>query len=245
MSAASSDAIQSQLRQNLSRIERNVLAACQRRNRDAKDVQLVVVTKSTDLKIVNELVALGQHALGENRPQQLIDRAGQLPSVVNWHLIGQLQRNKVRAVLPHVRLIHSVDSWRLLDRIEQVAEELNLQPNVLLQVNVSGEQTKSGFEPNELSTGLENVCKWRHVHVAGLMTMAPFTENEEVIRDTFSGLRQLRDELKSTLQSVALHELSMGMSHDYEIAIEEGATLIRIGSAVFEGCEDLGECRGQ
>lgn len=229
------------LQRNLESVRERMNAALRRAGRPAGSVRLVAVTKSVDLPVIRELLTLGACELGENRPQQLIDRAvslttlnSQLPNPPRWHLIGQLQRNKVRAVLPHVGLIHSVDSLRLLERIGQVAEELALLPRVLLQVNISGEASKSGFSPDDLRSLWEQLLAVKSVTVRGLMTMAPDTEDEGFIRKTFCGLRDLRDELERG-SSASLLELSMGMSQDFEIAIEEGATLVRLGSVLFTG----------
>ena len=204
--------------------------------------RMVAVTKYAAVEWVRELVNLGQTTLGESRPQQLVERAGQLGPEIEWHLIGTLQRNKVRAVLPHVSLIHSVDSLKLLERIDAVATELGLKPRVLLQVNVSGEASKQGFGPDDLLENWITIAARQHVTIAGLMTMAPLVDDPELARPTFVGLRQLRDELRRrTADPALLPELSMGMSNDFEIAIEEGTTLYRIGSLLFEGLETSGD----
>jgi hypothetical protein len=162
----------------------------------------------------------------------------ELPGLdVRWHLIGHLQRNKVRPVLPIAACVHSVDSLRLLERIDLLAAELQLRPRVLLEVNVSGEASKDGFPAAELRARSEQLGQYRHVRIDGLMTMAPYSENPESARSTFVGLRQLRDELVSSGELGGLPELSMGMSGDYEVGIEEGATIVRIGSRLFEGLE--------
>lgn len=232
-----SDPISHQLQANLRRVDELIAAACEKSGRTASDVQLVAVTKYTSLEVVERLVELGHVHLGENRPQQLIERSELLSDSVQWHLIGQLQRNKVRAVLPHVTLIHSVDLLRLLLHIDQVAEELNLKPRVLLQVNVSGEASKSGMSPDELRASWDELVACQNVSIQGLMTMAPLTDDVEVVRRTFAGLRELRDELRERKNGESLNHLSMGMSSDYEIALQEGATLIRLGSTIFSGCE--------
>jgi PLP dependent protein len=212
-------------------------AAAWARSGDKRPVpRLVAVTKYVEQAWVRELVALGHTVLGESRPQQLIERADLLGPGVEWHLIGTLQRNKVRAVLPHVALIHSVDSVKLLERIDTVAAELGLTPRVLLQVNVSGEGSKHGFTSAELVGHWNQVRSFKHVQIAGLMTMAPLADDPEDARPAFRALRELRDRLRSvTADNEALPELSMGMSHDFEVAIEEGATLYRIGSLLFDG----------
>lgn len=229
--------VHDRLAENLAGIRERIAAACLRSGRDPNDVTLIAVTKYTPLDRVRELVGLGHLTLGESRPQQLLERAGLLPSGVEWHLIGHLQRNKVRSILPVMALIHSIDSLRLLKRIDQVAGELGLRPRVLLQVNVSGERTKDGFPMAELETRWSEVLGYRHVEVRGLMTMAPLTEDDTLIRPVFRGLRELRDRLNVMSPEPCLRELSMGMSGDFDIAIEEGATLVRLGSLLFDGCE--------
>ena len=235
----SPDSIRNQLHENLARVRDQIEAACDRSGRNAESVQLVAVTKYTPHEVVSELVSLGHHILGENRPQQLIERAEQLSNDVNWHLIGQLQRNKVRSVLPHADLIHSVDSIKLLRRIDQIASELDLRPKVLLQVNVSGEDSKSGYSAETLKSQWEEITGFNQLKITGLMTMAPLTDDQTLIRNTFARLCELRDELNAHNEQLELTELSMGMSGDFEIAIEEGATLIRLGSALFAGCPSL------
>jgi pyridoxal phosphate enzyme (YggS family) len=228
--------LNTRLSDNLLAVRQRIAQACARCGREADEVQLVAVTKYAPWPAVLELAELGCRSFGESRPQQLLQRAELLPGV-DWHLIGHLQRNKVRGVLPAVTLIHSVDSWRLLERIEAVAEELQLAPRVLLEVNVSGEASKDGFDPDELQRGWGLTDQLVHTQVCGLMTMAPLTDEPEVARPVFRQLKRLRDELASRSPQLALRELSMGMSHDFEIAIEEGATLVRIGSSLFEGVE--------
>lgn len=211
-------------------------AACGRAGRDATSVTLVTVTKMARPEWIQALVDLGQTELAENRPQQLAERAAQVAGPVHWHLIGHLQRNKARRTLPLVSMIHSVDSLRLLTTIDQLAAELNLQPRVLFEVNVSGEASKDGFRREELLAVWSQLLACRHVRVEGLMTMAPLSDNPNDARPTFAGLRELRDELRSRSPAgVTLPHLSMGMSGDFEVAIEEGATLVRVGSALFEG----------
>ena len=217
----------------LTRIER----ACARAGRATNSVRLVAVTKYAKPEWIRGLIELGARDLGESRPQQLVDRVSQFGPDVHWHLIGPLQRNKVRRVLPLVELIHSIDSVRLLDAIDRIAAEENLQPRVLLEVNVSGEATKQGFAPEHLLAAASQLQGLQHVRIEGLMTMAPHTENAEEIRPVFRALRDLRDELAGRLKR-PLPELSMGMSNDFDIAIQEGATIVRVGSDLFAGLDD-------
>lgn len=234
-----SERIEAQLRENLSKVRLRISEACTRVGRSPDEVKLVAVTKYTPLEIVLAFIEIEQASLGENRPQQLIQRSQELPESVTWHLIGQLQRNKVRSILPFVKLTHSIDSLKLLAHVDRVAGELELRPQVLLQINVSGEESKSGFTPEEVYDARVKTSAFANVDVVGLMTMAPASDSESLIRDSFRGLRKLRDQLNQQSESIQLTELSMGMSSDFEIAIEEGATIIRLGSVLFAGCESL------
>ncbi|WP_166823693.1 YggS family pyridoxal phosphate-dependent enzyme [Thalassoroseus pseudoceratinae] len=231
------------LQQNLDQISGRIEAACHRSGRDRSDVQVIAVTKYARTEWVRELIRLGWTTLGEARPQQLVQRAEEfrddsdLPDV-HWHLIGHLQRNKVRPVLPIVEVIHSVDSLRLLDRIEFMADELQTRPKVLLEINIAEDSAKDGFSVDALIDEWPKLVERSSWQLDGLMTMAPHTDDETQIRKTFAALRTLRDRLREqTPDEPILHELSMGMSGDFEIAIEEGATMIRIGSALYEGLD--------
>lgn len=226
--------LQQRLADNLAAVRAEMQTACDRAGRSIDDVTLVAVTKYADLEWIRELAALGVAELGENRPQQLIERQEQLPAA-HWHLIGHLQRNKVRAVLPRTVLFHSVDSFKLLDRIGQIACELGLTPHVLLEVNVTGEESKDGFDAGTLLAELPQKPLPANVIVEGLMTMAPLADDPEQARPAFQRLRELRDQMHALRSDVALRSLSMGMSGDFAVAIEEGATHIRVGSRLFEG----------
>lgn len=228
------------LRSNVEQVRLRMQQACERAGRNPDSVRLVAVTKYARIEWVQALVQeLGFTDLAENRPQQLLARAALLPATVTWHLIGHLQSNKARAMLGAVRWIHSIDSFKLLTTLDRLAVDLREPPRVLLEVNVSGEASKDGFNAAQLETGWEAVLACRRLDICGLMTMAPLSADPEAARPTFRGLRELRDRL--TTQSagrLALPELSMGMTGDFEVAIEEGATLIRVGSALFEGLAD-------
>lgn len=221
---------------NCRRVHEQMAAACARAARDPAEVTLVAVTKYARLEWVQALVQQGELHLGESRPQQLIARAAELESSIHWHLIGSLQRNKVRALLPAVTLIHSVDSVRLLEAIDRIAGELGLVPRVLLEVNLTGEASKHGFDRTELLRDWPVIQSFSHVRIEGLMTMAAQATEAEMARPVFAGLRELRNELNSAGHAAPqLAHLSMGMSGDFEVAIEEGATLVRVGSALWEG----------
>ncbi|HUQ72936.1 MAG TPA: YggS family pyridoxal phosphate-dependent enzyme [Planctomycetaceae bacterium] len=217
------------LRCNLAAIHACIADACQQAGRPADAVQLVAVTKYAEMESIRALYDLGHRDFGESRPQQLVERAKQLPDDVRWHLIGHLQRNKAALVLPYVSLIHSVDSLRLIEQLDRDAARLNLSPRVLLEVNVSGEASKDGFDPDALRAAWPQLQS--HVRITGLMTMAPQTDDPAAARPVFARLRALRDELAT--DALPLPDLSMGMSGDYPAAIAEGATIVRVGSAVF------------
>jgi pyridoxal phosphate enzyme (YggS family) len=208
---------------NLARVEERIAAACARVGRPRSSVTLVAVTKTVPVEVAAGLVALGVRDLGENRPQELWRKAEALKDV-RWHLIGHLQRNKIERTLPLAHRIHSVDSLRLLEAIDAAGPA-----DVLLEFNCSGEASKGGFAPPEAPALRAALGKLTRARVVGLMTMAALEDEPEKCRPTFQTLRGLRDEIGP------LPELSMGMSNDFEVAIEEGATAVRIGTALFEG----------
>lgn len=239
------------LRLNLEAVRLRMAAACQSAGRSVDSVQLIAVTKYAQLEWIEGLISLGLTQFGENRPQQLAERQARWPQV-QWHLIGHLQRNKVKSVLGTTALIHSVDSLRLAERLSEAAtsgERLPAcQPEgdatggkplslpILCEVNVSGEASKDGFTMADLRAGWDELVQLPGITVRGLMTMAPLADNPESARPVFASLRTLREELQSiSPASQLLPDLSMGMSGDFEVAIQEGATLIRVGSRLFEG----------
>ena len=228
--------VKSVIKQKLADVQAEIAAACQSVGRNSADVKLVAVTKYADWNWVESLATL-HGTFGENRPQQLAERCVRLPDI-NWHLIGQLQRNKAKQAIQTATLIHSVDSEKLLQRIAQIAAELNVRPAVLLQVNVSGEDSKSGFTAKELLAAWSRLQELHAaVDVCGLMTMAPASDDPEDARPTFAGLKELQVQLadRAAESPWQLKALSMGMSGDFSVAIQEGATLVRIGSRLFEG----------
>lgn len=225
--------------ENLARVREQIAAACQRSGRQASEVTLLAVTKYVTLDLTAQLVAAGCYDLGESRPQDLWVKAAGLDNPrIRWHLIGHLQRNKLRRTLPLVTLLHSVDSGRLLEAIESEAALAGLEPQVLLEVNISQDATKTGLPADALPALLERAGELAHVRVRGLMGMASLEGGLEVARREFARLRELRDRLAPRCaRKDSLAELSMGMSGDFAVAIEEGATIVRIGSALFEGLE--------
>jgi PLP dependent protein len=235
--------------EKIKRVEDTIAQACARAGREPEDIRLVIVTKSAELEQIEEVIRLGYHHLGENHVQQLRKVAAQvaafleqhaedpaLAKEIHWHMVGHLQRNKVRQVLPVVSLIHSVDTLRLAEEINNCAAKLNLVPRVLLQVNTSNEPQKYGVPIGAATHLAEQIETLPHLKLIGLMTMAPLTRNTEVIRACFARARELFYEMRGEkIVGSQFTELSMGMSSDYEIAIEEGATILRIGSAIFAG----------
>ncbi len=223
----------SSLAERLGAVEDRIHHACRRAGRDRAEVRLVAVTKTVSPETAAELAGLGVLDLGESRPQELWRKAAVLPPV-RWHLIGHLQRNKVERTLPLVHSIHSIDSERLLETVEEQAAALERRVPVLLEVNVSGEMSKHGFAPNDVLRLAPRLAASQWAPVRGLMTMAPLEHDPEQCRHVFAGLRQVRDRLRRELgDPQALPHLSMGMSNDFEVAIEEGATLVRLGSVLF------------
>lgn len=231
--------LREKLAERVRQVEERIGAACARAGRSRADVTLVAVTKSTTAEIASLLPGLGQLDLGESRPQELWRKAALVPNV-RWHMIGHLQRNKIDKTLPLLHFFHSVDSWRLLQALdlECASVERDSLP-ICLELNMSREAQKHGLAPEDMNELPARLAELKHVQVRGLMTMAAFSEDPEESRAAFRELRELRDRLRAELPPPhVLEHLSMGMTNDFEVAIEEGSTLIRLGSILFEG---LGE----
>jgi pyridoxal phosphate enzyme (YggS family) len=227
------------IRENLQHVEACIAEAARRSGRPAEAVRLVAVTKRNPPEWIRPLVACGARDLGENYPQELwskVDALADLAGAVRWHLIGHLQSNKVKKTLPLVAMIHAVDSLKLLHILDEAAGAMTSPPPVCLQVNTSDEPSKHGWDSEGILADAEAIAACRSIPVVGLMTMAALGTTAETSRGSFVALRQVRDRLKDRT-GLALDELSMGMSNDFETAIEEGATLVRVGSALFEGIE--------
>lgn len=221
-----------QLRENLASVRDDIARACSAAGRNAAEITLVCVTKYAELEWVHGLYELGERDFGEARPQQLAERTPQFGDDVHWHLIGSLQANKVRSTLQHARTIHSVDSAKLLERVDRIAGELGVSPEVFLQVNVSGEESKHGWSTASFEASRPPIETLQHCRVVGLMTMAPRVSEPAEARPYFAELRRLRDETLPALPS-----LSMGMSGDFSEAIGEGATHVRVGSRLYDGLQ--------
>jgi pyridoxal phosphate enzyme (YggS family) len=227
--------LRSVLAERVASVRGRIADACARSGRDAAGVTLVAVTKTVSPRVAAIAAELGVRDLGESRPQELWKKAEAIPGAT-WHLIGHLQRNKLDRTVPLVSLIHSVDSERVLAALDTFGRKRASPVPVLLEVNCSGEASKGGFAPDALPAVTDAALPLTGVTVRGLMTMAAFAEDPRATRPTFATLRGLRDSLRART-GLPLPELSMGMSNDFEIAVEEGATLVRIGTTLFEGLE--------
>ena len=232
-----SDSKESRIRENLTRVRQRIAEAARRSGRDPREVTLIAVTKYVDADTARLLIRAGCRDLGEARPQELWRKVQQLGAEdVRWHLVGHLQRNKITRTAPLVWLIHSADSPRLLEALDEHGSLSGLRVKVLLEVNISGDLTKTGMPVNEVAPLVDRLIGMPHVEVRGLMGMAALEGDLDAARRDFANLRELRDQLRTNLVGpTALPELSMGMSDDFEVAIEEGATMVRVGSALFDG----------
>lgn len=218
---------------NLEDINSQIRQAAEDAGRNPEEVRLIAVSKTKPMELIHEAYAAGQVDFGENRPQELKEKHPQLPEA-QWHMIGHLQRNKVKYLAPFVHLIHSVDSERLLAEVDKQAEKNDRIIDCLLQLNISEEDAKSGLHEASTKELLERIDDYPHVRIKGLMGMAAFTSDEDLIRSQFRRLRLAKEMLSEVSHPrIQMEELSMGMSGDFEIAIQEGATMVRIGSAIF------------
>jgi PLP dependent protein len=227
------------IRYNIDAVERRITEAARRVDRPANSVRLIPVTKKSPPEWIRSLINCGIREFGENYPQELWrkqDELGDLQGAIHWHLIGHLQTNKVKKTLPMVRMIHSVDSLKLLRALDDAAPALDKRPSVCLQVNTSDEPSKHGWSEEGILRDAAAIATCRAIPIVGLMTIAGMGTTAATARGSFVRLRELRDKLRQETD-LPLAELSMGMSNDFETAIEEGATLVRVGSALFEGVE--------
>ncbi len=222
------------LTERLDLVRENIRAACRRAGRDVSEVELVAVSKTKPVSDIQVVYDAGIREFGENKVQEMNEKQAVLPSDINWHMIGHLQRNKVKNVVGTTKLIHSVDSIRLAEEISREAQKKQCVADILLEVNVAGEETKFGFTPEETPEVAEEVGRLPGLHVKGLMTSAPFVENAEENRKYFRKLRELAVDIrKKNIDNVDMVFLSMGMTNDYAVAVEEGATHVRVGTAIF------------
>ena len=225
---------------NLEYVETRIEEACRRAKRDRNEVTLIAVSKTKPVPDLEEAYRLGVRDFGENKVQELVEKAEVLPKDIRWHMIGHLQRNKVKYIVDKVCLIHSVDSLRLAEEISKEAVKKQLTVNILVEVNVAGEETKFGSTAEEAINLVEQIAALPGISIKGLMTIAPFVENPEENRKYFSKLRQLAVDISDkNIDNVTMHVLSMGMTGDYEVAVEEGATYVSVGTGIF-GERDYG-----
>src|SRR4051812_42218860 len=218
--------------ENLEKVREQIAAAAQKSGRSANDVELVAVSKTHPSERIREAIESGQELFGESRVQEARAKIPEAPSRARWHFIGHLQKNKIRHALPLFEMFESVDSLALAQDLQRIADEEGARPRVLLEVNLAGEATKFGFRPDQLRSQMEDLLALSRLTIEGLMTIPPPAPEAEASRPYFRGLRELRDDLQREFQ-IQLPTLSMGMSSDFAVAIEEGATLVRVGTALF------------
>ena len=222
------------IRDNLRKIESDIASACSESGRNREDVKLIAVSKTKPVSALQEAYDLGIRDFGENKVQELLDKYEQMPGDIRWHMIGHLQRNKVKYIVDKVYMIHSVDSYRLAEEISREAVKKNVNVSVLIEVNVAGEESKFGASAEETVSLVEDIAKLPNLTIRGLMTIAPYVENSEENRLYFAKLKQIYvDIIHKNIDNVFMEELSMGMTGDYEVAITEGATYIRVGTGIF------------
>ena len=220
--------------ENLEQLRKNIYDACRMAGREPKEVTLIAVSKTKPVSMLKEAYDAGARCFGENKVQEIMDKHPQLPEDIQWHMIGHLQRNKVKYIVDKVSMIHSVDSLRLAQTIEQEAAKHNVCVPVLLEVNVAQEESKFGLKMDEVLPLIETIADFPHIKVQGLMTIAPYVENAEDNRDFFRQLKKLSVDIEAkNINNVSMSVLSMGMTGDYQVAVQEGATMVRVGTGIF------------
>jgi len=222
------------IKENLTEVQNNINTACERAGRSVEEVTLIAVSKTKPVSMLQEAYDAGARDFGENKVQELIDKIPQLPDDIRWHMIGHLQRNKVKYIVDKVWLIHSVDSVRLAEEISVQALKKQVEVNILVEVNVAQEESKFGTSTEEAIQLVEEISKLPGIHIQGLMTIAPFVEDSELNREYFRKLKQLSvDITRKNIDNVSMNILSMGMTGDYVVAVEEGASCVRVGTGIF------------
>ncbi len=222
------------IKENLKIVEENILAACKRAGRSRDEVTLIAVSKTKPVEMLREAIEHGMVDFGENKVQEMCDKIDVIPEKLNWHMIGHLQRNKVKYIVDKSYLIHSVDSLRLAEQINAEAQKKNVVCDILLEVNIANEESKFGLSSEEVPELLAKIKNMKNVRVKGLMTIAPFVDNPEDNREHFRNLHKLFIDMREqTSDNISMEVLSMGMTGDYEVAIEEGATMVRVGTGIF------------
>ena len=223
------------LKQNLEIVKEDIKDACKKANKDVDNVVLIGVTKTVDIPVIEEAISLGIKHVGENKPQELVRKYEAIGDKAKWHLIGTLQTNKVKYIIDKVHMIHSLDRKSLCDEIQKRAEGVNRVINCLVQVNISNEETKHGLNKEDVIPFIKDVVSnYKNIKIKGLMTMAMYSDNPEETRWVFKSLKELSDEIKNlNIENVDMDYLSMGMSNDFKIAIEEGSNMVRVGTSIF------------
>lgn len=222
------------VKENLAQVRENIAKACTKAGRNPEEVTLISVSKTKPVSMLEEAYAAGSRDFGENKVQEIIDKYPQLPDNIRWHMIGHLQRNKVKYIIDKAFLIHSVDSLRLAQEISSQAEKKQVDVDILVEVNIAQEESKFGISREETLQLVEEISHLPHIHVKGLMTIAPFVTNPEDNREYFREIRKLSVDIeKKNIDNVSMSVLSMGMTGDYMVAIEEGATMVRVGTGIF------------
>ena len=215
-------------------VQKRILTACERPGRKREEVTLIAVSKTKPVAMLKEAYEAGARDFGENKVQEIVEKYLQLPDSVRWHMIGHLQTNKVRQVVGKAALIHSVDSFHLAKEIDKESGKKNIITDILLEVNVAGEESKFGFCLEETENALKEICQFQNIRVRGLMTVAPFVDYAEENRQIFRKLHEFYVDMKSkNIDNGTMGVLSMGMTGDFEVAIEEGATMVRVGTGIF------------
>lgn len=222
------------IKENLQEVEQKIKAACARSGRSRDEVLLIAVSKTKPIELLRKAYEAGSRNFGENKPQEIKEKYQQLPGDIKWHMIGHLQRNKIKYIIDKVCMIHSVDSVRLAEAIDEEAAKHRIIMPVLVQVNVAKEESKYGIMPEQTETFIRQISTLSHICIQGLMTIAPFTKNAEDNRIHFRNLKKLYVDIKAkNIDNVNMCNLSMGMTSDYEIAVEEGSTMVRVGTGIF------------
>lgn len=222
------------IQENLHQVENKILTACERSGRKPEDVTLIAVSKTKPMEMIKELYAAGKKEFGENKAQEMKEKCDCLSKDIKWHFIGHLQTNKVKYVVGRAAMIHSIDSLHLAETVNRECEKKGCTVSVLVEVNVAGEDTKFGVKPEETEHLIREIAKLPYVHVCGLMTIAPFVENPEENRWIFRILHNLSVDISGkNIDNIDMNVLSMGMTNDYEVAVEEGATHVRVGTGIF------------
>jgi pyridoxal phosphate enzyme (YggS family) len=223
-----------EIQENLQEVEENIKKACERIGRNDKDVLLVAVSKTKPIELLQDVYQQGIRDFGENYVQELTEKIDTMPKDIKWHMIGHLQRNKVKYIVGNVFMIHSVDSFRLAEEISKEAVKKNTTVQILIEVNVAGEENKYGVSPEQTEGLIRQIAGLKNIIVKGLMTSAPYVENPEENRKYFKQLRQLCVDINAkNIDNISMDTLSMGMTNDYVVAIEEGSTMVRVGTAIF------------